>query len=59
MTWRQSGGISQSGRKNPIKRKADRHVMFEIDTAAAEYIRKRCGGAVTIVLDYQPMMGGG
>jgi hypothetical protein len=33
--------------------------MFEIESAAAEYIRKRCQGAVTIVLDYQPMTGGG
>ncbi len=33
--------------------------MFEIDSAAAEYIRKRCQGAVTIELEFQPMMGGG
>jgi hypothetical protein len=33
--------------------------MFEIDSAAAEYISKRCQGAVTIVLDFQPMTGGG
>jgi hypothetical protein len=33
--------------------------MFEIDSAATEYIRKQCKGAVTIVLDYQPMTGGG
>jgi hypothetical protein len=33
--------------------------MFEIDSAATAYIRKRCQGAVTIVLDFQPMMGGG
>lgn len=33
--------------------------MFEIDSEAAAFIRDRCQGAVTIVLDFQPMMGGG
>lgn len=33
--------------------------LFRIDSDAAKYIQKRCGGAVTIVLDFQPMMGGG
>jgi hypothetical protein len=33
--------------------------MFEIETDAARFIRDRCRGAVTIVLDFQPMMGGG
>jgi hypothetical protein len=33
--------------------------MFEIDSEATVYIRDRCQGAVTIVLDFQPMMGGG
>jgi hypothetical protein len=33
--------------------------MFEIDPAATEFIRERCNGAVTIDLDFQPMLGGG
>ena len=33
--------------------------MFEIDADAAAYIRERCNGAVTIELEFQPMMGGG
>jgi hypothetical protein len=33
--------------------------MFEIDAEARQYIAERCGGAATIVLDFQPMMGGG
>jgi hypothetical protein len=37
----------------------DRIGMFEIDPEAKGFIRERCGGAVTIVLDFQPMMGGG
>ena len=59
MTCRQSNDISQCGKKIPLREKENRDIMFEIDSAATEYIRKRCQGAVTIVLDYQPMMGGG
>lgn len=33
--------------------------MFEISKEAAKYILMQCHGAVTIVLDFQPMMGGG
>jgi len=33
--------------------------MFDLEPRAAAHIRKRCNGAVTIVLDFQPMMGGG
>lgn len=33
--------------------------MFEIDPVAKGFILERCGGAVTIILDFQPMMGGG
>jgi hypothetical protein len=33
--------------------------IFEIDPEATKYIKNRCRGAVTIVLDFQPMMGGG
>jgi hypothetical protein len=33
--------------------------MFRIDDKAKDYIVKNCRGAVTIVLDFQPMMGGG
>jgi hypothetical protein len=33
--------------------------MFEIDPEAKGFIRERCNGAVTVVLDFQPMMGGG
>jgi hypothetical protein len=33
--------------------------MFRIDSETAKYIQEHCRGAVTIVLDFQPMMGGG
>ncbi len=33
--------------------------MFLIEDSAKEYIAGKCRGAVTIVLDFQPMMGGG
>ena len=59
MTWRHSNDISQSGKTSLPKGAPSRKAMFEIDSAATAYIRKRCQGAVTIVLDFQPMMGGG
>lgn len=33
--------------------------MFDLEPRAAAYIRERCNGAVTIELEFQPMMGGG
>lgn len=33
--------------------------MFSVDREAQQYIIKNCLGAVTIVLDFHPMMGGG
>jgi hypothetical protein len=45
--------------KGPTRDSEDRNGMFEINPEARGFIRKRCGGAVTIVLDFQPMMGGG
>jgi len=45
--------------KGPMRDSENRKGMFEIDPEAKGFIRKRCGGAVTIVLDFQPMMGGG
>ena len=44
--------------EDPARERANRdsHVR---NRCAAGYIRKRCQGAVTIMLDYQPMMGGG
>ena len=45
--------------KGPMQTGEDRDKMFEIDPEARGFIRKRCGGAVTIELEFQPMMGGG
>ncbi len=33
--------------------------LFAVDPDAQQYIIEHCRGAVTIVLDFQPMMGGG
>jgi hypothetical protein len=33
--------------------------MFQIDQKARDYILRHCSGAVTIVFDFHPMMGGG
>lgn len=43
----------------PMRDSEDSSGMFEIDTEAKGFIRERCNGAVTVVLDFQPMMGGG
>lgn len=43
----------------PMRDSEDSSGMFEIDPEAQRFIRERCNGAVTIVLDFQPMMGGG
>jgi hypothetical protein len=45
--------------KSPKRDSEDRSGMFKIDPEAKGFIRERCGGAVTIVLDFQPMLGGG
>jgi hypothetical protein len=45
--------------KGPARDSEDRNRMFEIDAEARGFIRERCSGAVTIELEFQPMMGGG
>jgi hypothetical protein len=45
--------------KGPMRGRENRNGMFDIDLEANGFIRERCNGAVTIVLDFQPMMGGG
>jgi|GEM_PF-1208977 len=45
--------------KGPTRDSQDRKGMFEIDPEAKGFIREHANGAVTIVLDFQPMMGGG
>ena len=42
-----------------MRDRENRNGMFQIDLEAKGFIRERCNGAVTIVLDFQPMMGGG
>jgi hypothetical protein len=45
--------------KDPMRDRENRNGMFQIDLEAKGFIRERCNGAVTVVLDFQPMMGGG
>jgi hypothetical protein len=45
--------------KSPMRDSEVRRAMFEIDPEAKGFIRERCNGAVTIDLDFQPMLGGG
>ena len=33
--------------------------VFKIDSEALDYIRNRCRGEVTIIMDFQPTTGGG
>ena len=42
-----------------MRDRENRNGIFEIDLEAEGFIRERCKGAVTVVLDFQPMMGGG
>ncbi len=53
MTWRRSGATWKDGNdRMPAE-------MFTVDSEARQYICQNCRGAVTIVLDFHPMMGGG